>query len=97
MEQALINFFNFIKTELVTPIYNGLSQSSIFSDLFDFVSKLIQSIFKLWNNDNAIDVYVDLINKVISQILGLLFIILIIKLFLSVVNVVFNTIKGGLK
>ena len=97
MQDALINFFNFIKTELITPIYNALSQSSIFTDLFDFLSKLIQSFFKLWNNDNSIDVYVDLINKVFSQVLGVLFFVLIIKLSISIVNVFISTIKGVLK
>lgn len=99
MEDALLNFFTFVKLNLVNPLVDAIDGSSIFESLLDFIQFFLKAFFRLWNdNNNALEGF-DFTNfsNLIAEVLGLLFIVLIIKLAISIVNVFFSTIKGVLR
>ena len=100
MSDALLNFFNFIISNVCVPIKNAITNSNIFSYIKDFLNIAIDSVFRFFNNDNngfsnffAGGKFAGLI----SDIFGLLFFIFILKITISIFNVIFNTIRGTLK
>lgn len=100
MEQALINFFSFVINSFGVPIRNAILNTNLFDTLRNFLNGFLSCIFKLWNNDNiTLDNFFDRTNFAgfISEIFSILFIVFILKITISIFNVLFNTIRGNLK
>lgn len=97
MYDALFTFFNFVNTELVNPLADAMNDTDFMYKTFNFLVNFIRSLLKLWNNDNVLDFNLNDYTMIIAEILGALFVILIIKLSISIVNVFISTIKGVLK
>lgn len=95
MEQALISFLNFVRINLVEPIRSALSSSTIFQSISDFFLNFLRAFFKLWNNDNNFlsEQNYLYVYSLISEVLGLLFVILIFNITISMFNLIFNTVK----
>ena len=97
MQDALINFFNFIDLNIITPFRESLMSTGFLNSLLTFIERILSAFFKLWNNDNIIDFSNSLILRALCQLIGVLFFIFILKITISIFNVIFNTIRGNLK
>ena len=99
MYQSLLNFFTFVNSQLVSPLATSINNSGIIQNLLTFLENFLKAFFRLWNNDNTVldNFNFNNFSYVICEILGVLFIFLIIKLAISIVNVFFSTIKGVLR
>lgn len=101
MQDALINFLNFIADNLVSPIVNALTDTAFFDDLKLLIQSLLNGFLRLWNNDNILIDFDSVgqvsLNNVFGSIIGLLVIIFILKITISIFNVIFNTIRGNFK
>lgn len=99
MYQSLLNFFNFVVSNLVDPLANSISDSGVISTILDFFEYFLKGFFRLWNNENDALTGFDFTNlsSLIAQVCAVLFIILIVKLSISIVNVFISTIKGVLR
>lgn len=96
MELAFTNFFSFILNNFINPIYNAFVSSNLFNSLFTFIERLLSAIFKLWNNDNTLDLSNDLLLKVFVDFLGVLLLYFIFKITISMFNLIFNTIRKAI-
>lgn len=96
MELAFTNFFNFILNEFINPIYNAFVSSNLFKSLFTFFERILSAIFKLWNNDNVLDLSNDLLLKAFVNFLGVLILYFIIKITISMFNLIFNTFRKAI-
>ena len=54
MEQAIIDLINLIKNGLEQPILNALNSTTPFNQIMMFINNLLNAVFKLFNNDNAV-------------------------------------------
>lgn len=97
MQDALMNFFNFIVDNLFTPLETSLRETGFIENILSFLENFIRCFFKLWNNDNNFTFNADGLRLVFVEVLCVLFVVLIVKLAISIVNVFISTIKGVLK
>ena len=97
MYDALTNLFNFIVEYFYEPLKTSLSETGFIENILNFLENFIRCFFKLWNNDNNFTFTADGLLSVIIEVFCVLFIALIIKLAISIVNVFISTIKGVLK
>ena len=97
MYDALVNFFNFVDLNLITPLRESIMSTGIFNSLFSFIERILSAFFRLWNNENSLDFSNSLILRALCQFIGLLFILFILKITISIFNVIFNTIRGNFR
>lgn len=97
MQDALMNLFNYIIDNLFTPLDTALRETGFIENILNFLEAFIRAFFKLWNNDNNFTFNADELRMVFVEFLCVLFVVLIVKLSVSIVNVFISTIKGVLK
>lgn len=97
MQNALVNFFNFVDLNIITPLRESFMSTGILNSFLSLLERILSAFFKLWNNENIIDFSNSLILRAFCQFLGLLFILFILKFTISIFNVIFNTIRGNIK
>lgn len=95
MEQAIIDLINLIKNGLEQPILNALNSTIPFNKIITFINNLLNAVFKLFNNDNAVipTISNELIAEVLAMIVLIYLISLIVNLFIAVKNTIVEYIR----
>lgn len=100
MKDALINFFNFFTLNLRNPIYDSLYSTNFIKNFYNYIMQFIGGLFRLWNNDNTLSpVLIDYQTfcSSIAEFFCVIVVIFILKITISIFNVIFNSIRGHLR
>ena len=81
MEQAIIDLINLIKNGLEQPILNALNSTTPFNQSIMFINNLLNAVFKLFNNDNAVIPIIS--NELIAEILAMVVLIYLISIIVN--------------
>ena len=90
MEQAIIDLINLIKDGLEQPILNALNSTTPFNQIISFINNLLNAVFKLFNNDNAVIPTIS--NELIAEVLAMVVLIYLISLIVNLFIAIKNTI-----
>ena len=95
MEQAIIDLINLIKNGLEQPILNALNSTTPFNQIITFINNLLNAVFKLFNNDNAVipTISNELIAEVLAMVVLIYLISIIVNLFIAVKNTIVEYIR----
>ena len=91
MYDALLNIFNLIKDNIIFPLNDALSSTNIIKPILDFSNGLLNTIARLWNNDNSLQIPIN--NSLISYIIGLIVLVLIFELTYAIFRIVFTAFE----
>ena len=78
MEQAIIDLINLIKNGLEQPILNALNSTTPFNQIIMFINNLLNAVFRLFNNDNAVIPTIS--NELIAEVLAMVVLIYLLQL-----------------
>ena len=92
MYDALINIFNTIIQNIITPFKNALNETKIIEPIREFANGLLGNFFRLWNDNNLIKK--DISNDLISSIIGLIVLVLIIEITYALFKIVFKAFES---
>lgn len=90
MEQSIIDLINLIKNGLEQPILNALNSTTPFHQIITFINNFLTSLFKLFNNDNAVMPTIS--NELIAEVLAMVVLIYLISLIVNLFIAIKNTI-----
>lgn len=98
MYQAFYNLLVLIENEIINPIFTALRNTRVFDSLILFIKNIINSFFRLFQNDNIeIVTYPDSLYSITAEIIGIVFIIIVLKVVFKLFNIAFTTINDNFK
>lgn len=92
MYEALMNIFDLILKNIITPFKDALNNTNIIKPLLDFSNGLINNLTRLWNDNNTFQVSIT--NELISYIIGLIVLVLIIEITYALFKIVFKAFES---
>ena len=91
MYDALINIILIIRTNIIFPIKDALTNTNIIKPLLDFSNGILNNLTRLWNDNNTFQVSID--NELISYIIGLIVLVIIFELTYAIFKIVFTAFE----
>lgn len=91
MYDALVNIFSIIRTNIIFPIKDALTNTNIFKPLLEFSNGLLNNLVRLWNDNNNLQISIT--NELISYIIGLIVLVLIIEITYAIFRIVFKAFE----
>lgn len=96
MELSIFQMFEFFTTHLRIPISNALYNSNFFKYSFDFILKFVNSLLRLWNNENSFVVTYNDFCISFSEIITAIILFIILYSFLKIFMLFYRIITKGL-
>lgn len=91
MYDALINIFNLILDNIISPLNGALNNTNIFKPLLDFSNGLINNLTRLWNDNNTFQVSIT--NEIVSYVIGLIILVIIFEIVYAIFRIVFTAFE----
>ena len=91
MYESLMNIFDLILKNIITPIKDALNNTNIIKPLLDFSNGLINNLTRLWNDNNTFQVLIN--NELVSYIIGLIILVIIIEITYAIFKIVFTAFE----
>ena len=91
MYEALMNIFSIIRTNIIFPIKDSLTNTNIIKPLLDFSNGILNNLTRLWNDNNTLQISIT--NELISYIIGLIVLVLIIEITYAIFKIVFTAFE----
>lgn len=92
MYEALMNIFSIIRTNIIFPIKDALTNTNIIKPLLDFSNGILNNLTRLWNDNNTLQI--NITNELISYIIGLIVLVLIIEITYALFKIVFKAFEA---
>ena len=92
MLDAIKNLLNLLKTELYDPLYNAFIDNQLMNNVLNIINKILNAIFKLWNNENVIEINMIDISTALTIIVLVLLLYVVIKLFVQMFKAITDSI-----
>ena len=93
MLDAIKNLLNLLKTELYDPLYNAFIDNQLMNNVLNIINKILNAIFKLWNNENVIEINMIDISTSLTIIALVLLLYVVIKLFVQMFRAITDSIN----
>ena len=93
MQEAIQNLLNLLITELYNPIYNAFIDNVLMKNVLSIINKILNAIFKLWNNENVIEINMIDISTALTIIVLVLLLYVVIKLFVQMFRAITDSIN----
>ena len=93
MLEAIQNLLNLLITELYDPIYNAFVNNQLMNNVLNTINKILNAIFKLWNNENVIEINMIDISTALTIIVLVLLLYVVIKLFVQMFRAITDSIN----
>ena len=93
MLDAIKNLLNLLKTELYDPLYNAFIDNQLMNNVLNIINKILNAIFKLWNNENVIEINMVDISTTLTIIVLILLLYVVIKLFVQMFKAITDSIN----
>ena len=93
MLEAIQNLLNLLITELYDPIYNAFVNNQLMNNVLNTINKILNAIFKLWNNENVIEINMIDISTALTIIVLVLLLYVVIKLFVQMFKAITDSIN----
>ena len=93
MLDAIKNLLNLLKTELYDPLYNAFIDNQLMNNVLNIINKILNAIFKLWNNENVIEITTSDISTGLTIIVLVLLLYVVIKLFVQMFRAITDSIN----
>ena len=93
MLDAIKNLLNLLKTELYDPLYNAFIDNQLMNNVLNIINKILNAIFKLWNNENVIEINMIDISTALTFIVLVLLLYVVIKLFVQMFKAITDSIN----
>ncbi len=93
MLDAIKNLLNLLKTELYDPLYNAFIDNQLMNNVLNIINKILNAIFKLWNNENVIEINMIDISTTLTIIVLILLLYVVIKLFVQMFRAITDSIN----
>lgn len=93
MLEAIKNLLNLLKTELYDPLYNAFIDNQLMNNVLNIINKILNAIFKLWNNENVIEINMIDISTILTIIVLVLLLYVVIKLFVQMFRAITDSIN----
>ncbi len=93
MQEAIQNLLNLLITELYNPIYNAFIDNVLMKNVLSIINKILNAIFKLWNNENVIELTMSDISTALTIIVLILLLFVVIKLFVQMFKAITDSIN----
>ena len=93
MLDAIKNLLNILITELYEPIYNAFINNQLMNNVLNTINKILNAIFKLWNNENVIEINMIDISTTLTIIVLILLLYVVIKLFVQMFKAITDSIN----
>ena len=93
MLDAIKNLLNLLKTELYDPLYNAFIDNQLMNNVINIINKILNAIFKLWNNENVIEINMIDISTALTIIVLVLLLYVVIKLFVQMFKAITDSIN----
>ena len=93
MLDAIKNLLNLLKTELYDPLYNAFIDNQLMNNVLNIINKILNAIFKLWNNENVIEINMIDISTTITISILVLLLYVVIKLFVQMFRAITDSIN----
>lgn len=98
MEKAIYNLLILIEDEIINPVFAALRTTRVFDTLTIIIKNIINAFFKLFH-DNELEIIndADMIYSILAEILGIIFICIVLKIVIKLFDIAFKTINDNLK
>ena len=93
MREAIKNLLNLLKTELYDGLYNAFIDNQLMNNVLNISNKILNAIFKLWNNENVIEINMIDISTALTIIVLVLLLYVVIKLFVQMFRAITDSIN----
>ena len=93
MLDAIKNLLNLLKAELYDPIYNAFIDNELIKNVLNIINKILNAIFKLWNNQNTIEITTSDISTILTISVLILLLSIVIKLFIQMFKAITDSIN----
>lgn len=93
MLEAIKNLLTLLTTELYDPIYNAFIDNQLINNFLNIINKILNAIFKLWNNENVIELTISDISTTLTIIVLILLLYIVIKLFIQMFKAITESIN----
>ena len=93
MLDAIKNLLNLLKTELYDPLYNAFIDNQLMNNVLNIINKILNAIFKLWNNENVIEINMIDISTALTIIVEVLLLYVVIRLFVQMFRAITDSIN----
>lgn len=93
MLEAIKNLLNLLKTELYDPLYNAFIDNELIKNVLNIINKILNAIFKLWNNENVIEITISDISTILTITILILLLYVVIKLFVQMFKAITESIN----
>ena len=93
MLEAIKNLLNLLKTELYDPLYNAFIDNQLINNVLSIINKILNAIFKLWNNENVIEINTSDISTALTIIVLISLLYVVIKLFVQMFRAITDSIN----
>ena len=91
MYDALVNIFDLVRDSVINPIMLALDDTSIFDPLMYFVNGLLDNLFRIFNDNNALKSLIT--SDIIAWVIGLIVLIIIFELTYAIFKIVFTAFE----
>ena len=93
MQEAIQNLLNLLITELYNPIYNAFIDNVLMKNVLSIINKILNAIFKLWNNENVIELTMSDLSTTLTIIVLVLLLYVVIKLFVQMFRAITDSVN----
>ena len=93
MLDAIKNLLTLLTTELYDPIYNAFIDNQLMKNVLSIINKILNAIFKLWNNENVIELTISDISTILTITVLILLLYVVIKLFVQMFKAITESIN----
>ena len=93
MLNAIQNLLNLLITELYDPVYNAFINNQLMNNALNIINKILNAIFKLWNNQNVIEINMSDISTTLTISVLILLLHVVIKLFVQMFKAITDSIN----
>ena len=91
MYEALMNIFDIIIKNIITPFKDALNNTNIIKPLIDFSNGVLNNLTRLWNDNNTLQISIT--NELVSYVIGLIVLVIIIELTYAIFKIVFTAFE----
>ena len=93
MLEAIKNLLDLLINELYDPLYNAFLDNQLINNVLSIINKILNAIFKLWNNANVIEITIIDISTSLTIIVLVLLLYVVIKLFVQMFRAITESIN----
>ena len=93
MLDAIKNLLNLLKVELYDPMYSAFIDNELINNVLSIINKILNAIFKLWNNQNVIEITISDLSTALTIIVLVLLLYVVIKLFVQMFKAITDSIN----